>query len=87
MSFTNSTLRQKKNCGRWRNPSRVMKVAAIAGSEVSSYQRFEYGKCALQKSNLRLALTLCRILDIDPYAVAHLDDDEALGLYAKDYSA
>ncbi len=63
-----------------------MQVATIIGVSCRVYQRYEYGECALYRARLRFALTLCEVLDIDPYSFAHMDSPEEMRLYAKEYN-
>ncbi len=53
--------------------SRVVKglsqhqVANILGVHIRQYQRLEYGERSVGKVNMELGLSLCRVLEIDPF--------------------
>ena len=42
-------------------------VAAIAGVHIRQYQRLEYGESDVQKLGMRAGLSLCIVLELDPY--------------------
>ncbi len=43
------------------------KVATMLGVHVRQYQRLEYGERSIGKVNMELGLSLCRVLEIDPF--------------------
>ena len=43
-------------------------VADAAGIKISQYQRFESGERSLTGASMRIALSVCRVLKLDPYA-------------------
>ncbi len=43
------------------------KVATLLGIHVRQYQRLEYGERSIGKVNMELGLSLCRVLEIDPF--------------------
>ena len=42
-------------------------VANILGVHIRQYQRLEYGERSVGKVNMELGLSLCRVLEIDPF--------------------
>ena len=44
-----------------------LQLAAELGVQVRQYQRLEYGERPFSSVNIRVGLTLCRILHLDPY--------------------
>ena len=44
-----------------------MQVATLAGINLGQYQRLEYGESDVQKLGMRAGLSLCIVLELDPY--------------------
>ncbi len=44
-------------------------VATMAGVHIRQYQRLEYGERTMQNINMRLGLTVCAILEINPFDI------------------
>ena len=42
-------------------------VADAAGIKITQYQRFESGERALAGASMRIGLSVCRVLKLDPY--------------------
>lgn len=42
-------------------------VAVIAGVHIRQYQRLEYGERSVESVNMRFGLTVCAILEINPF--------------------
>ena len=42
-------------------------VALRVGIHVKAYQRFEYGERDIGNASMRLGLTVCLVLDLDPF--------------------
>ena len=42
-------------------------VAALIGIQIRQYQRLEYGETDVQKLGMRAGLSLCIVLELDPY--------------------
>ena len=56
-------------------------VATLIGIQIRQYQRLEYGESDVQKLGMRAGLSLCIVLEIDPYDLifgAHPETVEAL---------
>ena len=47
-------------------------VASLAGVHIRLYQRLEYGERQMSGINMRLGLTVCAILQLDPYDLVPL---------------
>lgn len=48
-------------------------LAVEVGLQVGQYQRFEYGKQLLSNANMRLGLSICAALELDPFEVVFED--------------
>ncbi len=48
-------------------------VATQIGVHIRQYQRFEGGERAVSKASMRMGLTICRVLEIDPYELVFGD--------------
>ena len=42
-------------------------VATLIGIQIRQYQRLEYGESDVQKLGMRAGLSLCIVLELDPY--------------------
>ena len=50
-------------------------VADLLGLQVRQYQRFEYGEVSLGSCRAWKVLRLCRILELDPFALVPEEDE------------
>ncbi len=67
--------------GRLRAGFSHQQVAFLLGVQIRQYQRLEYGERAIGKVNMELGLSLCRLLEIDPFLLV-FGEDESDGQYA-----
>ncbi len=47
-------------------------VANLAGIDLRQYQRFESGERNMSSSSMRIGLSICRVLQLDPYRFVNL---------------
>ncbi len=53
-------------------------VATLIGIQIRHYQRFEYGEREIQEINIRVGLSLCAVLDLDPVDLVFSGNRKAL---------
>lgn len=51
-------------------------VADMLGVHIRQYQRLEYGERSIRKVNMELGLSLCRVLEMDPFLLVPADSWE-----------
>ena len=51
-------------------------VATAAGITLRQYQRFESGERSLSSATMRIGLSICRVLQLDPYRFVYLPTSE-----------
>ena len=52
-------------------------VAARANTYVRAYQRLEYGERDLANASMKLGLSVCRVLELDPFALVLGDPEDS----------
>ncbi len=55
-------------------------VAAMIGVHIKQYQRLEYGERSIRNSSMKIGLSVCKVLDIDPYELVFGGELQSLGL-------
>ena len=53
-------------------------VATLIGIQIRHYQRFEYGERDIQEINIRVGLSLCALLELDPVDLVFNGNRKAL---------
>ena len=53
-------------------------VATLIGIQIRHYQRFEYGEREIQEINIRVGLSLCAVLELDPVDLVFSGNRKAL---------
>ena len=53
-------------------------VAVELGMHIRQYQRYEYGELNLATCSMKTGLKICAILELDPYELIFLDDNEPI---------
>ena len=53
-------------------------VATLISIQIRQYQRLEYGESDVQKLGMRAGLSLCVVLELDPYDLIFGSNPEAL---------
>ena len=53
-------------------------VATLIGIQIRHYQRFEYGERDIQEINIRVGLSLCAVLELDPVDLVFSGNRKAL---------
>ena len=53
-------------------------VATLIGIQIRHYQRFEYGERDIQEINIRVGLSLCAVLELDPVDLVFNGNRKAL---------
>ena len=51
-------------------------VADLAGITLRQYQRFESGERRMSSASLKIGLSICRVLELDPYRFVELPASE-----------
>ncbi len=46
------------------------KAATLIGVSIGQYQRLEYGEQDIKNTSMRIGLTVCSVLEIDPFILA-----------------
>jgi len=44
-----------------------MDVANMAGIQLRQYQRLEYGEFRMSRTSMKVGLSVCRVLELDPF--------------------
>ena len=53
-------------------------VATLIGIQIRHYQRFEYGEREIQEISIRVGLSLCAVLELDPVDLVFSGNRKAL---------
>ncbi len=56
-------------------------VAALVGVQVKQYQRFEYGERDIRHASMKLGLSICAVLGIDPFLLVFGQDFSLVGIF------
>ncbi len=59
------------------------KIAALLGIQIKQYQRFEYGERDIRHASMKLGLSICAILGIDPFLLVFGQDFSLVGIFRK----
>ena len=56
-------------------------VAMLVGVQLKQYQRFEYGERDIRCASMKLGLSICAVLGIDPFLLVFGQDFSLLGIF------
>ena len=57
------------------------KVATLVGIQIKQYQRFEYGERDIRHASMKLGLSICAVLGIDPFLLVFGQDFSLIGVF------
>ncbi len=56
-------------------------VAMLVGVQLKQYQRFEYGERDIHCASMKLGLSICAVLGIDPFLLVFGQDFSLVGIF------
>ena len=58
-----------------------LEVATLVGIQIRQYQRFEYGERDIRHASMKLGLSICAVLGIDPFLLVFGQDFSLVGIF------
>ena len=58
-----------------------LEVATLVGIQIKQYQRFEYGERDIRHASMKLGLSICAVLGIDPFLLVFGQDFSLVGIF------
>ena len=66
---------------RYRMGYSQQEVAMLVGVQLKQYQRFEYGERDIHCASMKLGLSICAVLGIDPFLLVFGQDFSLVGIF------
>ena len=58
-----------------------LEVAPLVGIQIRQYQRFEYGERDIRHASMKLGLSICAVLGIEPFLLVFGQDFSLVGIF------